>query len=404
MDREKTFMEEAAAPGTGAGFDYQFYYFLYRLLNMKKGQSIGLEIKDDVHSDLNNDVQLLFQVKHTIQKQAGGKPIALRELDPDLWKTLHNWVRIITDPNDNRSNPEDQLKFVKRSEFHLVSNKSVSKANEFAKRVQAYSEFSSADNFTSIADQVTNLAASSTDKTIKGYIKIVQALDESVSREFFKRLFFELEETEIIQKLKDSLEEKFVLPEDIDSIYGRLCTLIRDDNYISILEGKLTTISFDDFRSRYRRVISQGINKRLGRLNFEPALPDDLPSQPFIKQLIAIEDIRECDDEIITQLSTLKVRLARSLELWVQGGEVVSDEVTDLHKDVTLRWSNKHRKAFRRCLEVEINEKSQEIIDDLREVKFKLGDDELSTENSNGELYLLSDQNTIGWHRDWDKL
>ncbi|MDW9402622.1 hypothetical protein GE454_05960, partial [Pseudomonas soli] len=137
---------------------------------------------------------------------------------------------------------------------------------------------------------------------------------------------------------------------------------------------------------------------------FEPALPDDLPSQPFIKQLIAIEDIRECDDEIITQLSTLKVRLARSLELWVQGGEVVSDEVTDLHKDVTLRWSNKHRKAFRRCLEVEINEKSQEIIDDLREVKFKLGDDELSTENSNGELYLLSDQNTIGWHRDWDKL
>lgn len=404
MSRVKTFMEEAAAPGTGAGFDYQFYYFLYRLLNMKKGQSIGLEIKDDVHSDLDNDVQLLFQVKHTIQKQAGGNPIALRELDPDLWKTLHNWVRIITDPNDNRGNLEDQLNFVKRTEFHLVSNKSVSKLNEFAKRVQAYSELPSAENYTSIEEQVESLATSSTDETIKGYIKTVQNLDESVSREFFKRLFFELEETEIIQKLKDTLEEKFVLPEDIDSIYGRLCSLIRDDNYISILSGSLTTISFDDFRSRYRRVISQGITKRLSRLNFEAPLPDALTSQPFIKQLIAIEDICESDDESITQFSTLKVRLARSLELWVQGGEVVSDEVTDLHKEVTLRWTNKHRRAFRRCSETEINEKSQEIVDDLREERFKLGDDELSTENSNGELYLLSDRNTIGWHRDWEKL
>lgn len=66
MATPKTFMEESTAPGTGAGFDYQFHYFVYRLLNMKKGQSIGLEIKDDVHSDLDNDVQLLFQLKHTM--------------------------------------------------------------------------------------------------------------------------------------------------------------------------------------------------------------------------------------------------------------------------------------------------------------------------------------------------
>jgi hypothetical protein len=299
---------------------------------------------------------------------------------------------------------EDQVKFVKRTEFHLVSNKSVSKVNELVKRVQAYSELPSEENYTAIIEQVENLATSSTDDTLKGYIRIVQGLDEAVSREFFKRLFFKLEESEIIQKLKDSLEEKFVLPEDIDSVYGRLCSLIRDDNYISILSGNLTTISFDDFRTRYRRVISQGINKRLSKHNFEAPLPDDLRSQTFIKQLIAIGDICEADDEIITHFSTLKVRMACSLELWVQAGEVVSDEVTDLHKDVTLRWSNKHRRAFRNCSETETNQKSQEVVDDLREEKFKLGDDELSTENSNGELYLLSDRNTIGWHRNWEKL
>lgn len=147
MANEKTFTEETAAPGTGAGFDYQFYYFLYRLLNMKKGQSIGLEIKDDIHSDQKNDVQLLFQVKHTIQKQAGGKPIALSELDHDLWKTLHNWARVISDPRDKRIKLKDQLEFIKRTEFHLVSNKSVSNSNEFSKRIIAYSEHPSPQNF-----------------------------------------------------------------------------------------------------------------------------------------------------------------------------------------------------------------------------------------------------------------
>ncbi len=77
MGTSKTFMEKTAAPGPSAGFDYQYYYFLYKILNLKKGQSVGLEIKDDVHTDVDNDLQLLFQLKHTIQKQADGKPVAL---------------------------------------------------------------------------------------------------------------------------------------------------------------------------------------------------------------------------------------------------------------------------------------------------------------------------------------
>lgn len=401
MATEKTFMEESTAPGTGAAFDYQFYYFLYRLLNMKKGQSIGLEIRDDVHSELNNDVQLLFQVKHTIQTRLGGEPIALVELDSDLWKTLYNWARVISDPKDSRKETPAQLTFVKKTEFHLVSNKSVSKLNKFSCLVIEYTEYPSPENLAAVVKRATELSGSTKDEKIKGYINFVLALDESIFREFFKRVFFQLEETEIIQKVKDALEEKFVPPEDIDNVYGRLCTLIRDDNYISILTGTLTTISFADFRTRYRRVISPSSNKRLSLLNFEPPLPNDMLGQRFIQQLVAIEDICETDTEVITQMSTHKVRMARSLEVWVQGGEVVSDEVTALHNDVTLRWSNKHRKAFKRCNENDINNKAQELVDAMREETYRLGDDELNTEQSNGELYILSEKDSIGWHRDW---
>lgn len=404
MATEKTFTEEAAAPGTSAAFDYQYHYFLYRLFSMKKGQSIGLEMKDDVHSDQENDVQLLFQVKHTIQKQLTGKPIALRELDPDLWKTLHNWARIISDPGDNRSKVKDQLNFVKRTEFHLVSNKSSSKRNDFAKKLIDYSESPSTEKLSLVIERIATLKESCSDKVIASYIDAITNLDGKVLQEFFKRIHFQLEETDLIQKIKDTLEERWIMPADVDNIYQRLSTMIRDEIYASILDNTLKAINFTEFRDKYRKIISTAAKKGLSKLTCEPPLPDDLYSQNFIKQLIAIEDVCESDEELITHFSTQKVRLARSLEVWVQGGEVVSDEVTDLHKDVIARWQNKHRRAYRRCHEHQVTERAQEMVDDLREEKFILGEDELTTEQSNGELYVLSDDNVIGWHRDWKTL
>ena len=400
----RTYMEEATAPATGAAFDYQFYYFIYRLLNMKKGQSIGLEIKDDVHSDLDHDLQLLFQVKHTIQKQADGNAIALSELDADLWKTLSNWARVICDPKDCREDEAAQLAFVKRTEFHLVSNKSFSRSNMFSSRVIAYSDDASPEHLEAVLERVEALFEATRDESIKGFIRSVQSLEFSVKREFFKRIFFQLAELEIIQKIKDSLEEKFVEPLLIDDVYGRLSTLIRDDNYISIVEGTLTTISFDDFNARYRKVISACVRRGLSTLRLEPVLPLDLLNQRFIRQLIVIDDVSEEDTESIALLSTHKVRMARSLEQWVQGGEVVSDEVDALNREVSVGWYNKHRKAFRDCEDSNVGKAAQQIVDALREERFRLGDDELDTEQSNGELYILSDHDVIGWHRDWKTL
>ena len=312
MAIEKTFMEESTAPGTGAGFDYQFHYFIYRLLNMKKGQSIGLEIKDDVHTDMDN-VQLLFQLKHTIQTQADGNPIALTELDLDLWKTLYNWARVISDPKDDRAEKADQLTFVRRTEFHLVSNKSESSSNKFGQLLSTCTEYPSSENLKAVIDCMEGLASSTKDTTIKGYIDTVLALHPQVREEFLKRIFFQLAEVAIVQKIKQSLLEKFVHPDKIESTYHRLHGLIRDDNYFSVLDGKLTAIKFDDFATRYRKVFLPSEKQTLSRPSFQPVLPKNLLDQRFIRQLIAIEDFHDTDMERIAQLSTHRVRMARRL-------------------------------------------------------------------------------------------
>lgn len=404
MGTPKTFMEKTAAPGASAGFDYQYYYFLYKILNLKKGQSVGLEIKDDVHTDIDNDLQLLFQLKHTIQKQADGKPIALTELDADLWKTLHNWARVISDANDGRSTEVAQLIFIAKTEFHLISNKSLSSSNEFVKLLTAYVEDHSLENLEKITSRISELGASTSDAIINGYINVVAGLNPSINREFFKKIHFELSETEIIQKIKDTIAEKFIKPNRIDEVYERLNSNIRDSNYLSILDGKAFTVRFDDFFTKFWSIFQDGRDNKLSSLRFEPALPDKLLSQPFIQQLSAIDDIYDYEEEVITEYTTHKIRLTRSLEQWEQNGEVVHDEIQALHNEVHLRWKNNHRLTYRGCKPEQIKERGQSIINTMRLEKYKLGGDELSTEYSNGELYELSDVGRIGWHQNWEKL
>ena len=48
--KEKTQIEKTAAETKSIGFDYQYYFFLWKLLSLETGESVGLEVKDDVHT------------------------------------------------------------------------------------------------------------------------------------------------------------------------------------------------------------------------------------------------------------------------------------------------------------------------------------------------------------------
>ena len=102
-----------------AGFEYQFYYFLLKLLEMNSGDEVGFEVKDDVHITFLDGTQELVQLKHTIQKTVNDKNVNLANKDLDIWKTIKSWIEIIK-LNDNSEN------FIKRTTFKLVTNKSFS--------------------------------------------------------------------------------------------------------------------------------------------------------------------------------------------------------------------------------------------------------------------------------------
>lgn len=112
MDRQGI----TSADDKSIGFDYQFYYFFYALLDLRHGEKVGIEVKDDVHIDLANGTTILIHAKHTLQQTKDGSSINLTERDKDLWKTLSNWTKLIL----KQDNPEN---FTKNTRFQLITNK-----------------------------------------------------------------------------------------------------------------------------------------------------------------------------------------------------------------------------------------------------------------------------------------
>lgn len=403
MSNKKSVAEATSADDKSIGFEYQYYFFLDKLLNLKSGQSVGLEVEDDVHVEFDADFIFLFQLKHTVKKSLSGVAISLTELDDDFWKTIYNWSCIITDAAQNRSTINSQIAFVRKAEFHLVTNKSQSKRNDFLILLEKYKV--GRVDFGEIKSSVLALHQKTTDLGVKKHIAKLLALDDSVAEQFLRRVYVTLSLDDVIGRVKTSIRDKFVDPEKIDAVYQRLDSTIRSDNFISIKAGEPVLISYEEFMKRYRNIFIDARSKSLSSPSFTPTFPNDIFAQAFIKRLIEIEALQPEDTETAIDYTTQKLRIARYLESWVQSGDLISDEVNALHAEVYLRWKNRFAFAFRKCTSSkEVIDSAIELLVALRNEKFQVGPSELDTHLSNGELYYLSDDGRIGWHRDWEKM
>jgi hypothetical protein len=393
-----SFTESVSAADTSIGFEYQYYYYLDRLINLRTGESAGLEVKDDVHTDLADGFCILVQLKHTVKTNAAGSPIALAELSLDLWKTLYNWARIITDDTQQRNTVPEQLKFIGNTEFHLVTNKSQSKKNKFLETVIEFQD--SKKTFTELRDAIEKLTT--TNATLQSYIQTVLGLDGDVLAAFFKNIRFELELDDIIARVKKSIREKFIDDEMVDSVFERLDSNIRSENFKNVKAGAKLQLTFEEFWTNYKKYFSDGRSKKLQYTKYQHPLPANLFAQTFVKRLLEIGAITQTDIDKVTSYTLAKLRLVTNLERWRQQGRIVSDDIEALHDEVITRWENEFDLAFAGCgTEQEIITAALEMLRELRRANFLLDGTQLPIELSNGELYHLSDLVRIGWHKDW---
>jgi len=393
-----THTDKTSADAIAVAFDYQYYYFLFKLFSLDDGESVGLEVKDDVHTELSNSIQLLIQLKHSVQKDASGDSVNFTTLDNDLWHTLYNWCEVITDKEDDRNDKGKQIEFLKRTYFILVSNKSYTIQNKFIEILNNYKVDSISHK--QVKSQISKIDTKN--KDIQKYKAKLLSLDDDVSKLLFKNIEFDLNNDDLIEKCKIALKSKMIPEQNIDDLFKKLDSSIREENYTSIKNNQKIIINFEEYNKKYRIYYDQARNTDLQIKTFQPELPDNLAEQRFVQYLLDINDISDNDIDDIIEFTKHKLQIQNNVSSWLHEAELTKNQLDDFEKEVIAIWKNEFRSKNRgEMTEEDIQKKALSIVDTLRKEKLKISSLQLDTQHSNGEFYYLSDNLKIGWRKDW---
>lgn len=401
-DINKTIEQHTAGP-QAIGFDYQFYYFMYLSLRLTTGQKIGFEVKDDIHIDTPNGNTILFQAKHSVQKNSEGETQNLTLMDSDLWKTISNWVAIIKSEKDNSN-------FLKHTYFHLVTNKNEDN-NFFITTLYAFKESNNVDDVIAV---LSHLKETTESKVLKAYFKNIISLGKRKLKPFFQNLIIETGNDKIIDKIKQRIFEHVKQDVFVDPVYEKLYTNLQEDKFLEIGNRKKFEITFDDFTRKYGKCFQVAYEiKPLPRRNFPIHLPDDLEGQTFIKQLLDIGVISSGSRKI-TDYTSQMLKALNHFAYWSEEDLLMPTDISEFERESILIWNNefeaKYRQLERRInsgstleeLEGEIQLLGCELVDFIRKENLELNTNNLGVEFSNGHFYSLSDKPDIGWHYDWE--
>lgn len=390
-----------SASDKSIGFDYQFYYFMYLLLDLRHNEKIGIEIKDDIHVDLQNGGLILIQTKHTIQIKKDFSRINLTERDKDLWKTINNWVKVI---NENTDTEE----FIKNTSFQLISNKELG-INPFIINVK---KLLNSDIITlEFKAYLQGLIEKGEDNTINEYIKTLKSLKNKPLLGFIKKIEFKLNEDNIIDKIKERILEKIFFKERVDDVFNDLYSELKSSEYLEVKKGVKNVLSFEDFMTKFRKCFKKGLNNKLPIRNFEVLTPSKMEDQKFVTQLVDIGDISINEKDEILEYTIQMFQLINNLKKWEEDGDIVNYEIENFNKETILIWKNSFREKFRvikakinnkdKIDDSEIRDKAIECLDEMRKAILTIDETILSLELSNGHFYYLTNNDQIGWHYEW---
>lgn len=400
----KDSLEKHTAGGQSLGFDYQFLYFVYLLLDLKQGEKIGYEVRDDIHIEKADGTIVLMQAKHTVQKNSAGEVINMTTLDDDMWKTLSIWASYISSISESEI---DKYKFI------LVTNKNNSNNNDLINGVELFQKNqSSIQQVKTIINQIKN---NTTNEKIQGYINnVLQIADDKLDK-LLSRIEFQTNTDNLLEEIKTHLKERLFQKKTnrLEAVFDSLIANLSKDKYIVIDNQGSFEITFEDFCSKYERCFRPVFEKKpLPVRKFSFDLPKNIEDKIFIKQLLDIGDVYSGSSDI-EDYATLWFQAFNNFQNWIENSFVLSTEIDDFEKNAIRVWKNEFKSKYRTIeqrlsagetindLDKEIKSLALELLDFIRKEKLSLVNTDLGIEISNGYYYLLSDEPKIGWHYDW---
>lgn len=392
MDEKSEVYDLTSADSKIIGFEFQYFFFISKLLHLHEGEKIGYEAKDDVHIETKNS-QILFQLKHTLEKKADESPANLTDLDEDLWKTISHWSDIILGKNTI----DEQIALIKQTQFVLATNKDVD-SNAFVNYIREYDK-NNVPNIIAFFDDLLNKTKSN---IIKSYLNNIKKLSINVMEEFVKKIEILNTGDTIIDDIKKSIHDKMIQENRINDVFNSLLSELKQDFFNSVKNNQHQEITYDEWLDKYSVIFVNNRSTKLPLRKFKSSLPENPFELPFVTELIDIGDINDDDIDEVAEYLSEKLDLEENLESWHEQGLLVYDEIDEFHQDAKAKWRNSH-KACHRSTTTDENDKQNALhcLDEIRKYTLVIKDTDLQTRISNGEFYYLADKQFIGWRKKW---
>jgi hypothetical protein len=391
---------EHGAIGPFAGFQYQYFYFILKLLEMNdKGESVGFEYYDDVDTICDGKLKY-HQLKHTIYEKR-----KLTLCDLDLWKSIYVWLDII---EKEKCVEHESMGY---SEFSLVSNK-LSDENGFCKNVKRFKK--GEIDFGHIRNFIRDLKEKSQNEDLKKYLRKIESSNKL--EYLLRRVSFEcITQEELLEKIKFRIRNIGIKEVDCDDATNSFIGEIETKWFESIQSGERPRITIDEIISIKEAIVAKysGGKKFRGKRNFEIDIPEEnLTDQLFIKQLLSVHDISPDDKEEIIEYTQQVLDYTKSVASMRDNHTILNEDFVNLNRDAYRYWREKFRHHYKNvdCNDEEqICSRASDLLNDIRDKELNFaGSENIETYFSNGLFYSLSngcnDEYAIGWHLKWNEL
>jgi hypothetical protein len=380
-------LNKHSAPGSNAGFGYQFERALFWLAQSPAGFLIGIETDDDVAIKGPDSSKVLEQDKHSIRED--GEPFGDRS--KDLWNTLAIWL----DALESGDAPIDT------SVFLMVTNK------ELRECIAHQINHAQCDADANTCIEALERAGKKPSEKIAEFVKRVLKPE---SREMLRELICKCElidgsNATANEKLRQETIARLQLPEwcgpHAQAIANELLGWLHTQAQNAWRQRQPAWLKRDHFVNQLHAIIDR-LKRQISRERAEHLIP--VPAEkvgkekgrPFVKQLHLVTDDDTLVDTAIREFIRCNIEKSR---LSAQG-DVTDDDWNGFEVALLSRWEKIRARVLRMNKSGDEGEIGFEIFTDTtEEYREKLaGSDTEQVYLTSGTYHRLADMVRVGWH------
>lgn len=386
-------LNQHSAPGSNAGFSFQFERALFWLAQNPAGFVVGVETDDDVAIRGNDGSQLLEQDKHSIRDNI--KPFGDRS--KDLWNTLATWIDAL-DAGEVAAETTRFLMVTNKALPDCIARKiSLAESEDQVAACISSLELEAKtppNHISAFMQRVLNPdSRSNLEKLIKR-CELADATDDSAGKQLRKNTIARLQLPDWCAADSDSIADEllgWLHRTALDSWQQNIPAWIKRDNFVNQLHAVI---------DRRKRQI-----KRERAENLIPVTDDNVGQQkgsPFVKQIYLVTDDDSVVDNAIREFIRCNIEKMRlSAE-----GNITDDDWISFEATLKSRWEKIRSRVIRMSHgETEEDVGFEIFTDTTEEHREKLaGSDTDQVYLTSGTYHRLANMIQVGWHPRFEEL